>query len=79
MNQTLYRELLPLSKAPEGEHVFHDRYGRPFEDAKEGFAVAVKPVDIEEDIRFHDLRHTFGSHVAMQGGESEDPATSDGA
>lgn len=66
INQTLYRELSDLSKKPEGEYVFYSRYGRPYRDAKEGFAAAVKRAKIE-DFRFHDLRHTFGSHLVMQG------------
>ncbi len=66
INQTLYRELKALSKAPKGEYVFYSRYGRPFKDAREGFGAAVKRAGIE-DFRFHDLRHTFGSHLVMQG------------
>jgi integrase len=66
INQTLYEELNSLSNGPKGEHVFYSRYGRPFRDAKEGFAAALKRAGID-DFRFHDLRHTFGSHMVMQG------------
>jgi integrase len=66
VNQTLYDELFSLSRKPQGEYVFYSRYGRPFKDAKEGFVAAVKRAGIG-DFRFHDLRHTFASHLVMQG------------
>lgn len=66
MNNTLYQELLSLSASSEGEFVFSSRRDCPFIDIKKGFAVAMKKAKIKE-FRFHDLRHTFGSHLVMQG------------
>jgi len=66
INQTLYQELLALSQNPRGEYVFSERNGRPFKDTKTAFLSAIKKVGIK-DFRFHDLRHTFGSHLVMQG------------
>jgi integrase len=66
INQTLYDELLDLSKRSNGEYVFSERNGVPFRDIKKGFSAALKRAGIE-DFRFHDLRHTFGSYLVMQG------------
>lgn len=35
---------------------------------RHGFVKAVRAAEIE-DFRFHDLRHTFASHIAMKGGD----------
>lgn len=66
INQTLYEEFLKLIKQVKGEYVFSDKDGRPFGDIKKSFASALKEAGIK-DFRFHDLRHTFGSHLVMQG------------
>jgi len=66
INQTLFKELSALSKESKGEYVFSDRNGHPFGDIKKGFSAALKRAGIK-DFRFHDLRHTFGSHLVMQG------------
>lgn len=66
INQTLYEELLSLSKKSNGEYVFSHSNGIPFGDIKKGFSSALKRAGIE-DFRFHDLRHTFGSYLVMQG------------
>ena len=67
INRTLYQELLSLAqKSKKGAHVFSGRDGNPFKDVKKSFSSALKKAGIE-DFRFHDLRHTFGSHLAMKG------------
>jgi len=66
INQTLYQELSNLSQSSDGEYVFTNGDDRPFGDIKKGFSAALKRAEIE-DFHFHDLRHTFGSHLVMQG------------
>lgn len=66
INKTLYQELSILSKNPGSEYVFSNGKGHPFGDIKKSFSSALKRAKIE-DFHFHDLRHTFGSHLVMQG------------
>jgi integrase len=66
INQTLYEELSRLSGQSDSEYVFSNGDGQKFGDIKKGFAMALKRAEIE-DFHFHDLRHTFGSHLVMQG------------
>jgi integrase len=66
INQTLYKELSNLSHKSKSEYVFPGRDSNPFKDIKKGFSSALKKAGIE-DFRFHDLRHTFCSHMVMQG------------
>jgi integrase len=66
INKTLYNDFLKLVKKVKSEYVFTDIDGKPYGDIKKSFASAVKNAKIE-NFRFHDLRHTFGSHLVMQG------------
>ncbi len=47
--------------------VFSGATGSPLTDVKKGFANALRRAGIERHIRFHDLRHTFASHLVMKG------------
>ena len=66
INKTLYQELSSISIDPENEYVFPGMNGLPVGDIKTGFNSALKRAEIV-DFRFHDLRHTFGSQMVMQG------------
>jgi len=56
-----------LSNMPRrGDFVFSKKTGQPLGDFKKAFKSACKRADIK-DFRFHDLRHTFASHLAMTG------------
>jgi len=62
INDTLYRI---LEEMPEKTgYVFGN--GKPITDVKHSFTSACKKAGIS-DFRFHDLRHTYASHLAMRG------------
>ena len=50
------------------EYLFCDKHGTPYKSLKNSFKTALKRAGIS-DFRFHDLRHTFASHLAMNGVE----------
>lgn len=66
INGTLYQELSKLPRKSKSEYVFANGKDRPLGDIKKSFATALKRAGIQ-DFRFHDLRHTFGSQLVMQG------------
>jgi integrase len=66
INKNLHKELSPLLKRANGNFVFSNSYSKPFGSISKGFSAAIKRAGIE-DFRFHDLRHTFGSYMVMQG------------
>ena len=52
-----------------GEYLFtYDRTGQRLQSIKKSFATALSKAQID-DFRFHDLRHTFSSYLAMGGVE----------
>ena len=51
----------------ESVYVFTDpRTGEPYKSVQTSFETALKRAEIR-DFRFHDLRHTFASHLVMAG------------
>lgn len=64
INGMLYEVLKNLPRY--GEYVFSRPDGKPYLDLKKSFKAALKKAGIK-DFRFHDLRHTFASHLVMRG------------
>jgi len=66
MNEYLKGVLEKYLEGHDLEYVFCDRDGRPFDNIRHWFEAARKKAGIE-NFRFHDLRHTFASHLALKG------------
>ncbi len=60
INETVKIQLLKLSEKKKGDYVFHDQYGHMIKDIKRSYGSALKRAGLE-DVRFHDLRRTFGT------------------
>ena len=67
MNATLTETLRPLiiGKALDAA-VFESRKGEPYRSLRTAFATACRKAGIT-DFRWHDLRHTYASHLVMAG------------
>ena len=64
------RRMVPAdgnSKARVSPLVFSSDSGNAITDVKKGFAGALRRAGIQRHVRFHDLRHTFASHLVMRG------------
>ena len=56
-----------LKKDAKGEYIFENtETGKPFDDVKKSFHSALKKAEIN-GATFHTLRHTFASHLVMEG------------
>ena len=66
INQTLRVTLTKLPRRLDSPYVFPDETGSRFLDIKKGFAATCRRAGIK-DFHFHDLRHTFASHLVMAG------------
>jgi integrase len=66
MNETCGQSLKIINRHPQSEYVFCDKKGIPYGNVRKSFESALKMADIS-DFRFHDLRHTFASHLVMSG------------
>ena len=58
--------LRTLPRHVESLYVFCDQQGQPYQRIVKGFRQACKRAGIS-DFRFHDLCHTFASHLVMRG------------
>jgi integrase len=63
MNETVYRELKEMSRNVDSEYLFCNKKGEPFGNVRKSFGRALNSAGIN-DFRFHDLRHTFASHLS---------------
>lgn len=68
MTDTLKELFIGLRKQTDGKFVFLSSRGKPLGNIRQAFETACRKVDIE-DFRFHDLRHTFASHLVMSGAD----------
>jgi len=64
INQTLYEELQRLPRHLHSAYIFCNAQGEPYDEVKRSFKTACRKAGIK-DFRFHDLRHTFASHLMM--------------
>lgn len=67
INSTLRQTLQGLTRRLDISYVFFDQEtGNPYRDVKRSFHTALRRAAIS-DFHFHDLRHTFASHLVMAG------------
>ena len=66
MNDIVYRTLLAVEKIPDSPWVFCKKNGERYGNVRKALEGARKRAGIV-DFRFHDLRHTFASHLVMAG------------
>ena len=66
INQTLRETFQGLIRRVDSPYVFTNAGGKKFQDVKKAFQSACRRAGIK-DFRFHDLRHTFASHLVMAG------------
>jgi integrase len=66
INGTVRDALTGLMRRLDSPHVFVDAEGKRYKDLKRSFHTACRRAGIK-DFRFHDLRHTFASHLVMAG------------
>jgi len=66
INKIVFNTLLKVKKNPHSPYVFYGNAGKPFQDIKKSYHKALEKAGIK-DFTFHDLRHTFASHLVMMG------------
>lgn len=66
MNEQVRTTLIKVRKHLESPYIFCNKAGKPYGDIKKSFLTALDKAGII-DFHFHDLRHTFASHLVMSG------------
>ena len=66
INQTLKNTLQGIPRRLDSPYVFIDQDGKRFKNVRRSFHSALRKTGIK-DFTFHDLRHTFASHLVMSG------------
>ena len=66
MNKIVKDTIIKIKKHPNSPYVFYNRNGKPYKCIRTAFNNLCKKLKIT-DFRFHDLRHTFASHLVMSG------------
>lgn len=67
MNETMRQLFRELPRRLDIDYVFFNHFtGKPYNDLKKAFRSACKRAKIN-NFTFHDLRHTFASHLVMRG------------
>jgi integrase len=56
-----------ISRGKDQSYVFVKPDGEGVKSIRNGFEGAVRRANLGKHIRFHDLRHTFASHLVMKG------------
>lgn len=67
INNTLKETFKGITRRLDVPHVFYDpKTGKAYQDVKKSFGSACRKAKIR-DFHFHDMRHTFASHMVMAG------------
>jgi len=66
INEQVKTALIRTRKHPDSPYIFTKQNGKPYKDIRRSFFTALKKSDIK-DFLWHDLRHTFASHLVMAG------------